>query len=346
MNVYDKKYIFRLADITDVPAIMTYIGKEWKRGHILACNKAFFLWQYGNSEYEDYKNINVVLMCEKDSNKIVGLNCYVKYSDDNNQMFISSALTKVSQSVSIPMAGVELIRRFHSLVPAKAYFSYGTNPKTMLPIGEKIFGYHTGIMQQYYMLNRGIKDFHIAKVYPPIKESYNSGNCEMKEIHDLSETNGKFDFERRYTKLPYKSKKFIQKRYFDHPIYQYRKWMLEDQNGVVKGLLFGREIAYDNAKILRLVDFRGDINALSEIGKALHLVLEKETYEYIDLMVSKFPDDLLQKSGFTLLDVNGKNIIPNYFEPYVQENVSLHFQESDEVIIFKADGDQDRPNRI
>ena len=59
MNAYDKKYIFRLAVITDVPDIMKYIDQEWKNGHILACNKEFFLWQYGNIEYEDYENINV-----------------------------------------------------------------------------------------------------------------------------------------------------------------------------------------------------------------------------------------------------------------------------------------------
>ena len=97
---------------------------------------------------------------------------------------------------------------------------------------------------------------------------------------------------------------------------------------------------------MRLVDFRGDINSLSEIGKALETVLKNGHYEYVDLMVSELPKGLAEKSGFTLLDINGENIIPNYFEPYVKENIKMCFQESDDIIIFKADGDQDRPNAI
>ena len=346
MNAYDKKYIFRLAVITDVPDIMKYIDQEWKNGHILACNKEFFLWQYGNIEYEDYENINVVLMCEKETQRIVGINCYIKYSNMPDKMFVSSAITKISPDVNIPMAGVELIRRFHSLVPANAYFSYGTNPKTMLPIGEKIFGYHTGIMQQYYMLNMEIEDFCIAKIDHPVTIPYASGNCSLIEIHNLAQIDGMFDFERCYKKLPYKSKKFIQKRYFDHPIYQYKKWKIENMNGLTEGILFGREIIHENAKVLRLVDFRGNIDSISEIGAALHTILTQGHYEYIDLMVSELPKGIAERSGFVLLDVDGNNIIPNYFEPYVKENIKTYFQESEDIIIFKADGDQDRPNTI
>lgn len=346
MNRYDEKYAFRLADISDVPAIMDFINNEWKKGHILGTNREFFLWQYGTTEYGDYNNINVVIMQDKETNKIVGINCFVKYSNSMDRMFVSSAITKVSADITIPMSGVELIRRFHDLVPAKAYFSYGTNPKTMLPIGEKVFGYHTGVMQQYYRLNMEISNFCIAGIHHYIEPSYIPGNCSMIEMKSLSEADGRFDFEQSYKRLPYKSKEFIQKRYFQHPVYQYKKWMIENEKGLIEGILFGREILHGNAKILRLVDFRGDTNSLSEIGNALDAVLKNGCYEYVDLMVSELPAGLAEKSGFTLLDINGENIIPNYFEPYVKENIKIYFQESEDIIIFKADGDQDRPNVI
>ena len=42
---------------------------------------------------------------------------------------------------------------------------------------------------------------------------------------------------------------------------------------------------------------------------------------------------------------NDENVIPNYFAPFVQENVEIFFHAPNEEIVFcKADGDQDRPN--
>ena len=347
MNRYDEKYAFRLADISDVPEIMDFINNEWKKGHILGTDREFFLWQYGNTEYGDYNNINVVIMHDKETNKIVGINCFVKYSNNRDRMFVSSSITKVSAGITIPMSGVELIRRFRNLVPAKAYFSSGTNPKTLLPLGKKFFGYHTGVMQQYYILNMEIKDFYIAKISHPIMVPHASGNCSLIEIHNLMETVGRFDFERCYEGLPFKSEEFIQKRYFQHPVYQYKKWMIENKEKQIEGILFGREIIRGQTKALRLVDYRGNINALSELGNALNTILTEEHYEYIDLMASKLSEEMLRKSGFILLDVEGENVIPNYFEPYVQENIKVYFHESDDnIIILKADGDQDRPNAL
>jgi hypothetical protein len=42
------------------------------------------------------------------------------------------------------------------------------------------------------------------------------------------------------------------------------------------------------------------------------------------------------------------NIIPNYFEPFVAENIDIYFfsNTNEKVYIFKGDGDQDRPNFI
>ena len=68
-------------------------------------------------------------------------------------------------------------------------------------------------------------------------------------------------------------------------------------------------------------------------------------YEYIDLMAGTLPVELMSKSGFVLREPEDTNIIPTYFEPFVQENINIWYQKSDpDIVIFKADGDQDRPN--
>ena len=49
------------------------------------------------------------------------------------------------------------------------------------------------------------------------------------------------------------------------------------------------------------------------------------------------------------MDCEKKDIvIPNYFEPFIQENISISYftdsQNLENLRIFKADGDQDRPS--
>ena len=63
------------------------------------------------------------------------------------------------------------------------------------------------------------------------------------------------------------------------------------------------------------------------------------------------PINLLEEAGLT----NRKNeeglIIPNYFEPFVKENVDITYAyKADDhhppIRLFKGDGDQDRPAQI
>ena len=46
---------------------------------------------------------------------------------------------------------------------------------------------------------------------------------------------------------------------------------------------------------------------------------------------------------------NDHEVIPNYFEPFLKKNVSIEFAykaKENNYAIFKADSDQDRPNKI
>ena len=55
-------------------------------------------------------------------------------------------------------------------------------------------------------------------------------------------------------------------------------------------------------------------------------------------------------AGFKLLEDLTEVIIPNYFEPVINENIDILFaykkKENIKFNIYKGDGDQDRPNII
>lgn len=343
-NKYDEFFDFRLADIRDVEAIMKFLGEEWKKDHILSRNRELFLWQHGNSEYGDNETINVYLMTDKSGN-IVGLNGFVQYSDKPLLRYVSSCITKVRSDIKIPMSGIELVRRFKEAVPANAYYSSGTS-ENMLPIGKNVFHYTVGVMQQYYVLNPSLKKFKIAGVTEGDPEPpYEEGRAVFEEA-DFKTLSGRFDFDVKYFNQAYKSPEFIEKRYFRHPVYRYEAFGVrlreEERYG---GVLIGREIRVDDARIFRFVDYLGDIGLLSETGGAVRVFIKDRGYEYADLTAADIPPEIMKRSGFRRLKKDDENIIPMHFEPFEKKNVYVRYQKSNpDITIFKADGDQDRPN--
>ena len=77
------------------------------------------------------------------------------------------------------------------------------------------------------------------------------------------------------------------------------------------------------------------------------MLIEKNNYEYVDLLAYGIEDGLLFESGFERIYEDDCNIVPNYFEPFVKENVVIYCTISiPGAVIFKGDADQDRPNMI
>ena len=143
--------------------------------------------------------------------------------------------------------------------------------------------------------------------------------------------------------LPLKSGEYIQKRYFNHPKYKYKFFVIEKKN-----LLIAREtyLRKYNRKILSFVDYIGIISKLGKVNNLLRNLTKNDNYEYIDLLCSKNISNILLKSGFKIKLSNDKNIIPIYFSPFIKKNVDIYYETSDKnMFFFKADADQDRPNR-
>ena len=164
MGKIDELYEIRLATIDDVDAIMDFIRREWNENHILATNRELFLWQYGRTEYGNSRDINVLLMVNRSNGEIMGMQGFVQYCEERESSPISTAIIKISSQVKIPMAGVELIRRQTDFAGSSGCFASGVNPKTIMPIYDKIFKHKTGIMQQYYVLNANIAEYKIADI--------------------------------------------------------------------------------------------------------------------------------------------------------------------------------------
>lgn len=331
---YDQYFEIRLAEKKDIPMIMNFIRDYWKKDHILATNQAFFEY-----EFLDGNRVSFVLAIEKETRTLAGLVGYIPYSTGD----VSGAMIKVRPDLSVPMLGLELMRRREQLTDYQSLVAVGVNPQTVVPALRRIFKRKVGVMKHAYMLSED-KDYQIAVIREEKNKKREIEYTAYQEINDIEEYAANMDIDKKWTKLPFKSKQYLEKRYFQHPIYHYRKFLVGREPA--KALVVAREVCLRQAKILRIVDYVGDIEQISVVAGLSNQLLERENYEYIDFMVGGLPEGVIESSGFHVLTSDDKNIIPNYFEPFVQKNIEVWYEATEDMVVFRADGDGDRPSVI
>ena len=59
-NIFTKKYLFRIAKVSDKKKIMEFIKIHWNKNHILSKDKSFFEYQFLNK-----KKLNFILKINK-----------------------------------------------------------------------------------------------------------------------------------------------------------------------------------------------------------------------------------------------------------------------------------------
>jgi len=183
---------------------------------------------------------------------------------------------------------------------------------------EKLYltrGWKSGKLKHYYFLNHG----NISKYEHNINFSH--------------------PFEKiKYFNIPEKSNSYILNRYVNHPFYNYLFREIDNKMFVF------RKIHIDNSIILRIIDIFGKHESFN-YSFALQYLCSKYEADYIDI-VCNADENFILNMGFTEKPSN--LILPNWFEPFIQEHHDIKFayKSEGEYIIFKGDSDQDRPNKL
>ncbi len=328
---------FSVASLSEIDRIMSFIFKNVKPSHILANNKQMFLFEYQNND-----KLNILIAKERSSGEIVGLYAFYIYSERNGIYDLAGGISQVSRECRIPFVGITLYEKIYDYFPSRSLVSVGMKRGTAYEINRRRNDTYMGSLSHFYMLSSK-EEYQIAvirnRVAPAITEPQQIELVRYECVEDLYRM---FDDEKYRDRLPYKAPEYIKHRYYCHPVYKYIVY------GVNKDLaLVCREVEANGGKALRIVDVLGDASLIRHVGKALLDLIEKENYEYIDFMEFGMDEDDVLVAGFTKLDLQGPNIIPNYFEPFEQRNVEVLCCASIRpALIFKADADQDRPSII
>lgn len=330
--------MIRIAEIEDLDKIMSFIDLEWRKDHILSRDKNFFMYEHGASN-----QINFVIS-KDDSGQINAVLGFIKASADTDAD-IWPVLWKVAKGAGSPMLGIELLE-FLRNTKARSLMSAGINTAT---IGIYNFlGIQTDVMKHYVLRNYKLAETKIAQFSSDIKE------CPViaKDCADLLLLKEKdteyFNFEKYKGLAPYKDRQYFIKRYFKHPIYKYQVYGIGKAQEI-QTLLVLREVLVGEDKVLRMVDMIGPEKSILNVRNALKNLIENTGYEYLDFVCYGFDHDILSAAGFFKVDLDRKDtIVPNYFSPYIKDNVKIYFyadvRDGAPFRIVKADGDQDRPS--
>lgn len=324
--------VIRFADENDIVDIMSFIDTYWRKGHILGNNRAFFEYEHLLPEGVTY------VISENEKGQINAILGYIPYGESERD--IMTVMWKANHTAHSSL-GLELFKFLKDNGSVRIIASPGSNPK--LKGLYHYLGYQFGKMIQWYRLHRKEK-YLVAKIEDREIPEVANGS-EYIKINSWRELEEIFDFERYNNAVkPYKEAWYIKKRYFDHPMYNYDVYGVFGDSKKVPLLVVFRVINVNGINIVRLIDCIGDFSRMGTLSSLLDDVLNKYNAEYVDCYEIGIKEALMKESGWKKTEGTG-NIIPNYFAPFIQENIDIHYFSSDpNVVLFKGDGDQDRPN--
>lgn len=339
MNQFDELFEFRFAHDEEIDSVMTFISNYWGNpNHILATDKDFFLYEYCPNGYP-----NVYIAVEKKSKNIAAMQCMYFYEKQivPGKTDMSTGMFLANPTCRVPFIGMELHKRVLKDLNPRSYIAPGVNVKTSAPLIKRLLHHRVERMKQFYIPGN-VTDTHIAKYasFTQKKTSFKNVQKKLVRFESAESMYYHFDDSSFQHRKPYKDKWYVNRRYFSHPIYRYELYGISD-----KTVLVCREVSVEGSKAFRIVDILGDPAQIRFVGEALKELITVNNYEYIDIYEQQMNDRDLLDAGFIERTENDDNVIPNYFEPFLQKNIEIWVNRRDDyTFCFKADGDQDRPN--
>ena len=313
--------------LSEKEQIVDFLNQHWGTKHPLVNNETLFNYYYTDGEW-----INFYCLCDDDG--IAAVCGYIKCSDDaESDIWISIWCAKKGKNG----LGLALMGKMQELTGAKVMGCNNIRRNTM-PF-YTFLGYHPDEMKHYYRL-RNLDSYKMAVVNSKNIPLCDEPKTELVEFFNIDDVKNNFD--NFGSCAPKKDYWYVNKRYFNYPHYKYRVFGVF-KNSICSSLVVFRINESDEGKVLRLVDYIGNPADFADINGHIDILMEKYDCEFCDCYCFGVNGE---DAGFVLRTADDTNIIPNYLNPLLQENIDYCFftSSTDKFMMFKADGDQDRMN--
>ncbi len=327
------EYTFRLARADDSAAVRAFVRRHWGAPHPLVEADEFF-----NYYYRAENGVLRFALCEEDG-QLAAIAGYVPASrSENPDVWVSLWVADKAAKGS----GLALMDALPRLCGCRTLACNNIRPETR-PFYH-FLGYETGRVGHFYRL-ADRPAYQLATVaekdIPPV-----AGDIALRLIPD-AEALAACGFTPPQNANPCKDLWYITRRYFAYPHQKYKVYgLVPPGKATPAALLCTRTIPAGGAAVLRIADFIGPPGLLPGAGASIDALMREVGAEYADLYCAGIPAALLRQAGFAERAGDSPNVIPNYLNPPKRENTEYYYFTSrpEDFTLFKADGDQDRPN--
>lgn len=332
----------------DVPDVLTFLDTHWKPGHIFTADRSLFDWQHARRDRSGEYSIAIARRQMDDA--IVGVLGYIptRHFDPalagDNTLWL--ALWKVREDVESAGLGLRLVRYVMEHEPHTSVGVIGFNP-AVRPLYQAL-GFGAGELQHYVLPNPDVSAFELASLQHPIHRPIADGGLTATAVNEVSFGSrvAGLDLSMRDEQVPRKTPEYFRARYLQHPIYQYACFVVS-RAALPVGLLATRIATHGGRRALRIVDYLGPADAVPGLGGLVLSQVRAAGAEYADVYNSGIDPQLFEQAGFSRVDPDGEDIVPDHFEPFERRNIRILFalKTPQPALLFKGDADQDRPNR-
>lgn len=323
----------------ELGALMAFIDRHWHKGHVLATSRALMDWQHREPD----GSYNYLLAWE--GGELLGVLGYLptrRYDPalvGHNLLWL--ALWKTRDDVKVAGLGLRILHALGGIEPHVALGVSGIN--LAHPPMYRALGYQVVELAQHYLVNpdvpRRLISGHAEKTIWPHPREGDAVFTEM-DVEELQNLRWESHV------IPRKTPTYFARRFLQHPFYRYRVFLASRETH--RGLLAMRVAMHQDAAALRIVDFTGDVEVLAQCGAALGKRMHEDKVEYVDFWQFGLPEGALEAAGFERVDPHANVVVPNYYEPFLAKNgrivCAIKPQGKWPFLVFRADGDQDRPN--
>lgn len=332
----------------EVEELVEFIDKYWRKDHIFVLSRELLDWQHYDIINDRY---NFVVAKHRNSGEIHSILGFIPtYQFDSSIAMVEvwPCIWKSRDDIHIKGLGVSLYYYMKSNIKPETISILGIS-EIALSI-YKHWNFSTGKIEQYYYPNPNEAE---VLSYKREKTDYVDSNRTGWHIRAISldEYKSISPADMLFEKIsPYKSKNYYINRYYRHPLYKYDFLAVYNQNKI-NSIIIVRECGNETSKCLRIVDYIGQIENLANVRYDLQEIIKSKKYEYVDFVNVGISPEILKSVGFINRKNNLDTIIPNYFEPFLKDNVDLDYafktvNSEINALFYKADADQDRPNLL
>jgi hypothetical protein len=336
----DPRLILRFGDNADVSIVAKFIEEHWKQGHILSRDRELF--EYMFLEKDD--RLNFVIAFEPQSNEVIAILGYIPSDALHSRIFLSMWKARPDAHLRKYKAGLAVLRFMIDELKPKSVFSTGISADTRDVY--RFLGYSCDAMNHHVVVNNEIDDFKIIKNPPRVSFYSQPSHSTLSSLvvintdKDLRNAASKLDFAETLKDVEY-----LSHRYLNHPRFKYevREVLLNDKT---VGVLFFRRLFANDRSCIRIIDVIGAETCLKTAIRPLAQEMIINGDEYIDLLSWGLDSNQIKEAGFTNCREFADSVVPEYFSPFSQTTVErwLFTNLPQTEIIYKGDGDQDRPN--